>query len=409
MSPDGASPLNSSPAGLYRELQAYVGWTEADAERVAALGPLVEAELPPLIDDFYEQIDRHESTRRVITGGPEQVDRLKGSLLVWVRELLGGRYDTNYVERRWRVGFRHVEIGLPQVYTNVALSRLRVGLVRAVERHWPEGRAGRREALVALNRLLDLDLAIIEDAYQTVLGDRLQRHERLLTLGQIAGGVAHELRNPLNVMKTSVYYLRHARQPSAEKTAEHLQRIERHIGVADGVITALSTFAKLPPPALQRTALEPVVGEALELNPPGPDVAVTLELAPDLPAILADADQLRIVLGNLIRNACDAMAEAGDLTIRARAEANLVRLEVVDSGTGIAPDHLQRILEPLYSTKTRGLGLGLAIVRTILDKSGARLEIESVQGQGSTFRVVLPAAEPEDSSPPGGSQHDAGT
>src|SRR5262249_22581439 len=150
----------------------------------------------------------------------------------------------------WRVGGRHVEIGLDQVYTNVALSRLRRGLLQAFDEAW---QGDFREALAvhrSLNLLLDLDLAIIEDAYQSEYLARQQRVERLAAIGRVAGGFAHELRNPLNVVKTFVYYLRNARNPSPAKSAEHLQRIERHVGVADGVITALSNFARMPLPNL---------------------------------------------------------------------------------------------------------------------------------------------------------------
>ena len=127
----------------YRELQSYVGWTGADAERIVAAAPLLEPYLPALIDDFYAEIERHPEARKVITGGQAQIERLKGTLVQWVRELLAGPYDADYVARRWRVGWRHVEIGLDQVYTNVALSRLRTGLIRAPPRElarrrpWP--------------------------------------------------------------------------------------------------------------------------------------------------------------------------------------------------------------------------------------------------------------------------------
>jgi PAS domain S-box-containing protein len=164
----------------YQQLQAYVGWTDADAGRVAALRPQVEPLLPPLIDDFYAEIERHAETRRVITGGAEQIARLKGTLLQWIRELFSGNYDRDYVGRRWRVGWRHVDIGLDQRYTNAALSRLRGGLVRAVQQTWAGTVADRQEAVRSLDRLLDLDLAIIEDAYQAESADRLQHAERLL-------------------------------------------------------------------------------------------------------------------------------------------------------------------------------------------------------------------------------------
>ena len=109
----------------YQELQRYVGWADDDARRVQSIAAALEPYLVSLVEDFYAEIDRHPTARRVITGGPAQVERLKGTLIAWLRELLRGPYDRKYVVRRWRVGWRHVEIGLDQVFTNVALSRLR--------------------------------------------------------------------------------------------------------------------------------------------------------------------------------------------------------------------------------------------------------------------------------------------
>jgi PAS domain S-box-containing protein len=171
-----------NPDDLYRryqELQQYVGWTEEDAQRVRSIADLLDPHLPGLVDDFYAEIDRHPGARKVITGGAAQVVRLKGTLTVWLRQLLSGRYDADYVARRWRVGWRHVEIGLDQVYTNVALSRLRKGLLHALEENW---RGDWRDALIvrrSLNLLLDLDLAIIEDAYQAeYISQRLSREKK---------------------------------------------------------------------------------------------------------------------------------------------------------------------------------------------------------------------------------------
>ncbi len=295
----------------YRELQSYVGWTETDAERIIAAAPLLESSLLPLIDDFYAEIEQHPEARKVITGGPAQIERLKGTLVRWIRDLLGGKYDADYVARRWRVGWRHVEIGLDQVYTNVALSRLRTGLVRALHEAWSGHPTILKETVRALNKLLDLDLAIIEDAYQAEYMARLQRSERLATLGQVAGGVAHELRNPLNVVKTSVYYLTNARNATPEKQADHLRRIERNVDLADSVITALSNFAKIPMPNLQPIAIEPMVRDVLEINPPAEAIVVTLECAADLPAALGDGDQLRIAISNLIPKCLRGHAAGG--------------------------------------------------------------------------------------------------
>jgi signal transduction histidine kinase len=381
----------------YEELQRYVGWTPEDARRVQGVYPLVASALPALIDDFYDEIARHPDANKVITGGAQQITRLKGTLLAWIRDLLTGPYDSDYVTRRWRVGWRHVEIGLDQVYTNVALSRLRTGLLRVLAENWPGDLRELLPARQALNTLLDLDLAIIEDAYQSEYLARQQRSERLATIGQVAAGIAHELRNPLNVVKTSVYYLLNARNPNPAKTAEHLQRIERHVVLSDGVITALSSFAKQPLPNLRPFRVEQCVREALEVNPPPENVQVVTDYPPELPAVLADPDQIRIVLGNLIRNAREAMPEGGRLTITARlspGEGDGVEVEVADTGVGIAADRLSRVTEPLYSTKAKGLGLGLAIARALLEKNKGRLRIASEPGRGSTFTVRLLAVPP---------------
>jgi signal transduction histidine kinase len=380
----------------YQELQAWIGWSEDAARRVAAVAELLDPHLPALVDDFYDEIQRHPNAVKVITGGQQQIQRLKGTLIQWLRELLGGRYDQDYVTRRWRVGWRHVEIGLEQVYTNVALSRLRKGLVQALQDNWRGELNDLQITIRSLNKLLDLDLAIIEDAYQAEYASRLQRSERLAAIGQVAGGVAHELRNPLNVVKTSVYYLLNARNPTPEKRAEHLQRIEKHVVLADGVITALSNFAKMPVPNLSPFPVGRCVQEALDTNPLPDKVQVTLDCPPSLPPVLADIDQVRIVFANLIRNAREAMPEGGRLSVTACLEDDGVATAVSDTGVGIPPDQLNRVMEPLYSTKARGLGLGLSIARAILEKNKGILRVASEPGRGSTFTVFLKAAPNEE-------------
>jgi signal transduction histidine kinase len=380
----------------YQEIQTWVGWSEEAAHRVASLAELLTPHLANLVDDFYDEIDRHPQARKVITGGQQQIQRLKGTLIQWLRELLAGRYDRDYVARRWQVGWRHVEIGLEQVYTNAALSRLRIGLVRTVQANWRGGTRELQDAVRSLNKLLDLDLAIIEDAYQAEYMSRLQRTERLATIGQVAGGVAHELRNPLNVVKTSVYYLLNARQPTPEKKAEHLKRIEKHVVLADGVITALSNFAKLPVPTSSPFPVERCIREALETNLLADNIQVALDCPATLPPALADIDQVRIVFANLIRNAGEAMTQGGRLTIAGRPVDSGLEVAVTDTGVGIPPEQLARVMEPLYSTKARGLGLGLSLARAILEKNNGSLRVTSEPGRGSTFTVSLQTAPAEE-------------
>jgi PAS domain S-box-containing protein len=158
-----------NPAELsqrYADLQRYVGWTDDDVRRIAAAANCIRPQIDALIADFYAEIQRHPRAAAVITGGPEQVERLKGTLARWIDELLAGPYDADYVQRRARVGMKHVEIGLEQVYTNLAFARLRAGMMTAVRQAW-QGPADERAAtILSLNKLIDLDLAVITAVYE---------------------------------------------------------------------------------------------------------------------------------------------------------------------------------------------------------------------------------------------------
>jgi signal transduction histidine kinase len=383
--------MAEAPFDLYRELEAYVSWSAEDARRVQALAPLVRPAFPRLVEDFYEEIDRHPQARKVITGGSEQVARLKGTLTRWLDEMFTGPYDEAYVERRWRVGLRHVQIGLDQVYTNAALSRLRRGLTEAVVASWTGLAAELLPSLASLHTRLDLDLAIIEDAYQKEYRRREVAAQRLATIGKIAGGVAHELRNPLNVVKTSVYYLLHARQLSEEKRQAHLQRIERQVRHANDVITALNDFARLPLPRLEPVPVGECLQDVVETLGLPASITVVWELAePQRLVVLADRAQLAIVLGNLVRNAWEAMPEGGTLHLKGRRDGTWVEIVIQDSGVGIPPEELPHILEPLYSTKAKGIGLGLSIAHEILTRHQGGLHVASQPGVGSTFTLRLP-------------------
>lgn len=377
----------------YQDLQRYVGWTQADAERVRRAAPLVESSFPELVDDFYREVAEHEATRKVITGGDAQVERLKGTLRAWLKELVTGPYDIQFVERRFRVGYRHVEIGLKQIYVEAAVSRLRNGLQRVLRLNWPAGGdlTELAETTRSMNALMDLDLAIIQDAYETATNDRLMRVERLAAIGRVAGGVAHELRNPLNVMRTSIYFLRNAKNAAPEKIAEHLQRIERQVGVSDSVISALSEFAKLPSANLQPSSISGLLRNSTPLDSWPNNVELIFQIPENLPKALVDEKQMLIVFGNLIRNACDAMPNGGRLTLSVRHLQDHIEVAVTDTGCGITAEDLPRIREPFRSTKARGIGLGLALSNAILEKNQGTLKVVSEVGHGSTFTVVLTA------------------
>ncbi len=162
----------------YRRLQRYVRWTDEDAERVSKLLPLAEPSFDALVDDFYETIETEPGAAKIIVGGPQQVARLKQTLSLWLRELFSGNYDADYVVRRWRVGWKHVEIGLESAFYNVAMARLRSELIRSISHRWSGSPAALSQSMDSLHRLLDLDAAVIQDAYEAEYVSRQRDAER---------------------------------------------------------------------------------------------------------------------------------------------------------------------------------------------------------------------------------------
>jgi PAS domain S-box-containing protein len=171
--------MSSDLLKRYRDLQAYVGWSEEDAARIRAVAAFVRQRIHILVDDFYEEIERHPEASRVITGGPAQITRLKASLTAWLSESLEGRDDADYVTRRWKIGLRHAEIGLNPAYTSAAMARLRNGIVDIVAKAF-QASDERLMTAKSLNKLLDLDLSVIQDAYHAeyLRREKLAERER---------------------------------------------------------------------------------------------------------------------------------------------------------------------------------------------------------------------------------------
>lgn len=375
----------------YCGLQRYVGWTDEDASRLQIVCRLVQPRISALIDDFYAEIERHPAARKVINGGDSQVNRLKGTLRLWMEQLLTGPYDQAYVSRRWQVGLRHVEIGLDQVYTNAALARMRQGMLAVIGESWDEKPELLLPCIGSLLRLIDLDLAVIEDAYQHAHVQQQKRIDRLVALGQMAAGIAHEMRNPLNVIQTSVYFLQHATDPSPEKRAQHLDRIQRQVLVAESVVSAMYDFAKMPLPEFVPVQVKGLLEEALVNQEANRRAKTVIHCEPESLNLLGDRKQLLVVLGNLIRNALDAMPQGGELRLGASRQANWVVLTVEDEGVGIQLDQIHKVFEPFHSDKARGLGLGLAICRSIVENHHGIISVASSPGEGTRFTVRLPA------------------
>lgn len=159
-------------------MQSYVGWTDDEQRLITVARNLIVPRIPALVEDFYEEIERHGATRKVVSGGVEQIARLKTTLRDWLLDVFEETHTHEYVEQRRRVGLRHVQIGLPQIYTHAAMARLRNGMLRALCECWTGDHQPLVEVIQAVNKRLDLDLALIGDAYESERLSRLQRAER---------------------------------------------------------------------------------------------------------------------------------------------------------------------------------------------------------------------------------------
>jgi signal transduction histidine kinase len=221
--------------------------------------------------------------------------------------------------------------------------------------------------------------------------EELVRSERLAILGQLAGSVSHELRNPLGVIKNSVYYLNLV-LPEDERVRRHLAILDRQVATATSIISGMLDFARSTPPARASTDVNTLVRDGIDQLLPPATVRVVRDLAEELRPVMVDADQLRVVLDNLLSNAVQAMPDGGVLTVRTRGQDGRVEISVEDTGPGIAPDHLERIFEPLFTTKSTGIGLGLSLSKRLTEANEGTLRVESAPGSGARFTIALGGA-----------------
>jgi signal transduction histidine kinase len=224
--------------------------------------------------------------------------------------------------------------------------------------------------------------------------EELVRRERLAILGQLAGGVGHELRNPLGVITNAVFYLSAVLDDASPKVREYLGILEKQVGIAQKIISDLLDFARQRDAERKPVQLDRLLTEVEQRVKLPAGVRMIRDIPDDLPAALADPDQVAQILVNLLTNAAQAMPdEEGAVTARARTVGEgEVRLEVIDTGEGISPANLGRVFEPLFTTRARGIGLGLAVSRSLALANGGDLSVESTPGEGSRFTLTLPAS-----------------
>ncbi len=244
-------------------------------------------------------------------------------------------------------------------------------------------------------------VAIFQDLTERMrLEEHLRQTDRLAAVGQVAAGIAHEIRNPLAAISGCVQLL----QDEGTATTRHRRLLEivlRETERLKLITGQFLDFARPRPVALRPCPLGPVLEEVVALLEQShrhhPATTITLEAPPDADlAVLADPDLLKQIYWNICLNALEAMPGGGRLAIRASSRQDAATswgiAEFADSGGGIPPDTLARLFDPFFTTKDGGTGLGLSIARKIAEGLGGSIAVENRPGEGATFRVAIPLA-----------------
>ncbi len=256
-------------------------------------------------------------------------------------------------------------------------------------------RAATRRAQRAAEQLAEANKQLQEAEAQ------VRRTERLAALGQLSAGLAHEIRNPLSTIKGSAEMLLKNVDADGAVAHELAGFISTEVDRTNALVTRFLDFARPLALRLEKTEIGEVIDEAVaqvEKHTPPLEVSIYKNYSPDIPPFLIDRQLIERVLYNLLLNAAQASPPQGSITVKTRqagdtGEGSTVEIDVIDRGTGIAPKDRESIFNPFFTTKSSGVGLGLAIVSKIVDEHGGQITVESEPGAGSVFRVFLPVRE----------------
>ena len=313
--------------------------------------------------------------------------------------LESGRVVTRMVGRTG--GGRVYEIVKPLALEGSRTGLLRIGLSTAsMDRIWKSDSLTTAVTAAAVLGLGILGMSVIFYTQHRHLRDvkaleaEMERGERLATVGNMAAAVAHEIRNPLNAVSMGIQRLRVEFEPAPRE--EYLRMVDLVQGEVRRLNRIVEEFLRLARP--MPLTREPITVAALldevlglvESEAGGAGIAIVREIPAGLPVLHADRDRIKQVLLNLVLNAIQAMPSGGTLEIAAAAAGGTLTVTVADTGSGIAPDLLPKVFEPYVTTKTQGLGLGLAIARRIVEAHGGSIEAGSEPGQRTRFRFALP-------------------
>jgi len=226
--------------------------------------------------------------------------------------------------------------------------------------------------------------------------EKLIRSERLAAVGELASGVGHELRNPLNVIRNCAYLLNMMQEGKADgETLNTLKLLDQQVDISNRIISDLLNFTRVRKPSPSRIDINGLVKESLSWVVVPEDITVVDDLTVDSMQTMVDAEQVGRAFANIIANAVQSMKDKGELRLSSGIEDDSVWIKVEDNGCGISKENLNKIFEPLFTTKPRGIGLGLAITKRLVEQNSGEIEVTSRVNGGTAFIVRLPLEKKE--------------
>jgi len=234
-------------------------------------------------------------------------------------------------------------------------------------------------------------VAIVRDlTEQNEIQEQLRKSERLAVIGETVAMVGHDLRNPLQGISTANYLLKvKVRSTADPETLELLALIDDSIGYANSIVTELLDYSREIHLKLTETTAKTLVEGALTQVKVPENMAIR-DLTANRTRVLIDIEKIKRVFVNIIGNAIDAMPGGGQLTITSKESGEILEVAFADTGEGISKDMMRNLWKPLKTTKSKGMGLGLAICKRIVEAHGGSIEVESTLGKGTTFTLKLP-------------------
>lgn len=325
-------------------------------------------------------------------------------------ELIEHEYRMKHKNGKWRwlysreLIFKRQENEIPKqifcIITDITDTKDAVGelkkLNEELEHRVFERTKELHENIHKLNKSQKAMLYMVEDLNKTSKAlkeaqEELIQKERLAILGHFSGSISHELRNPLGVIDSSVYYLEAKLKGDDEKVQQHLVRIKSSVDNATSIIQSMLGLTRMTKPVMNRNDLVSIVAESLHDSKIPERIKITQNFPNQDIVVNVEREQCRIAFKNIIKNGIDAMDGGGELALMIRkTKDHQAEVSFVDTGYGVATENLDKIFQPLFTTKARGIGFGLSVAKMIIENHGGTIKVESEQGKGSTFTINLP-------------------